>query len=168
MNIFLKQERIENVVQSFILDIRSCSNTMSLWRNKTNRTILISSIFLTLALALIIFIAVYDVELNPITGLMWLFSDAGAIIIVGLLFWIIYFNLLLLVGSIREKMDALPGWTEVIICALITLLPAIFLGNLDNFWKPWIVFGVTALGVILISLWFLMSSTARDETSAKS
>ncbi len=140
----------------------------SLWRNKTNRTILISSIFLVLALALIIFIAVYDVENKPITGLMWLFSDAGAIIIVGLLFWIIYFGLLLLVGSIREKMDALPGWIEVIICALITLLPAIFLGNLDNFWKPWIVFGIAALGVILISLWFLMSSTPREETSAKS
>lgn len=141
---------------------------MSLWRNKTNRTILISSIFLALVLALIIFIAVYDIEDKPLTGLMWLFSDAGAIIIVGLLFWTIYFNLLLLVGSIREKMDALPGWTEVIICALVTLLPAIFLGNQDNFWKPWIVFGITAFGVILISLWFLMSSTVREESSTRS
>ncbi len=141
---------------------------MSLWKNKTNRTILISSIFLVLVLALIIFISVYDVENEPLIGLMWLFSNAGAIIIVGLLFWILYFNLLLLVGSIREKMDALPGWTEIVICALVTLLPAIFLGNFDNFWKPWIVFGITALGVILISLWFLMSSTEREESPTKS
>jgi len=138
-----------------------------LWKNKTNRTILLSSIFLVLALALVIFISVYNTENLP-ANLEWLFSAAGAITIVGIMFWIIYFNLLLLVGSIREKMNALPGWTEVIFCALLTLLPAIFLGNLENLHIKWVVFGIAALGVIVISLWFLMSSTPRDETATKS
>ena len=138
-----------------------------LWKNKTNRTILLSSIFLVLALALVIFIAVYNTENLP-TSLDWLFSKAGAITIVGLMFWVIYFNLLLLVGSIREKMNALPGWTEVIFCALLTLLPAIFLGNQPNLGIEWVVFGIAALGVIVISLWFLMSSTPREESASKS
>lgn len=137
---------------------------MSLWRNKTNRTIWISSVFLILILTLLIFISVYDIETNPAPSLEWLFNNPGVIITIGgLLFWGLYFNLLLLVGSIREKMDKLPGWTEVIVCMILTLLPAIFIGNLDNYSIEWVVFGIALLGVVLISLWFLMSSTPREE-----
>ena len=148
--------------------IRSCWNMSTLWRDKTNRTILISSIFLVLSLAVIIFMSFYDIVENPIAGLNWLFNDYVLYIFVILLFWVIYFCMLLLVGSIREKMNALPGWTEVIICMIIVLLPAIFIGNQGNFPIKWIVFGGSALGVILITLWFIMSSTPREDASAKS
>ena len=137
---------------------------MSLWRNKTNRTIWISSVFLILVLTLLIFLAVFDIDTNPTASLEWLFNNAGVILpIGGLLFWGLYFNLLLLVGSVREKMSALPGWTEVVFFTILTLLPAIFLGNLDNFFYKWVIFGIAALGVVLITIWFLLSSTPRDE-----
>lgn len=84
-----------------------------------------------------------------------------------LLFWGLYFNILLLIGSIREKMNALPGWIEVIISMIIVLLPAIFIGNTGNFTTKWVVFGGTALGVVLITLWFIMSSTPKEEATAK-
>lgn len=137
---------------------------MSLWKDEQNRTILISSIFLLLFTAAIIFFAVFPFEDRNLTGLNWAFLPAPLIIIVSLLFWGFYFQLLLLVGTIREKMDTLPGWTEVIACMIITLLASIFLGNMDNFAVKWVVFGGTALGVILITLWFLMSSTKRETT----
>ncbi|HUU78258.1 MAG TPA: hypothetical protein VMX55_07920 [candidate division Zixibacteria bacterium] len=140
---------------------------MSLWRNKTNRTILISSIFLVLILALIIFLAIYDIEVNPAPSLEWLFKEWVIIPVTGVLFWGIYFTLLLLIGSIREKMNALPGWTEVVICMILTLLPAIFLGNLDNYATNWVVFGIASFGVVLITLWFLMSSTPKEEAEVK-
>ncbi|MBD3192452.1 MAG: hypothetical protein GF308_17565 [Candidatus Heimdallarchaeota archaeon] len=137
---------------------------MSLWKDEQNRTILISSIFLLLFTAAIVFFAVFPFEDQNVTGLNWAFLPAPLIIIVSLLFWGFYFNLLLVVGTIREKMDTLPGWTEIIACAIITLLASIFLGNLDNFAVKWVVFGGTALGVVLTTLWFLMSSTRREVT----
>ncbi len=140
----------------------------TLWRDKTNRTILISSIFLVLSLAVIIFMSFYDIEDNPLAGLNWLFNVYVLYIFVILLFWVLYFCMLLLVGSIREKMNALPGWTEVIISMIIILLPAIFIGNQGNFPTSWIVFGGTALGVILITLWFIMTTTPREEATTKS
>ena len=137
---------------------------MSLWKNKTNRTIWISSVFLVLILTLLIFISVFDIDTNPTPSLEWLFNNAGAMLpIGGFLFWGLYFCLLLLVGSVREKMNALPGWTEVVFCMILTLLPAIFLGNLDNFHIKWVIFGITAAGVVIITLWFLLSSTPREE-----
>ena len=141
---------------------------MSVWRNKINRTILISSIFLVLILAMIIFLAIFDIEQNPAPSIEWLFNTWVIIPVTGVLFWGIYFCLLLLVGSIREKMNALPGWTEVVICAILTLLPAIFIGNLSNFEIPWVVFGFASFGVILITLWFLMSSTKKEEVGTSS
>ncbi len=140
---------------------------MSLRQNKTNRTILISSIFLVLILALIIFISFFNIEENPVPSLNWLFIDAVLFTFVILLFWGLYFNILLLIGSIREKMNALPGWVEVIISMIITLLPAIFIGNTGNFPTKWVVFGGTALGVVLITLWFVMSSTPKEEATVK-
>lgn len=141
---------------------------MSLWRNKTNRTILISSIFLVLILALIIFISFYNIVDNPLPlSLSWIFIDGVMFTFVILLFWGLYFNILLLIGSIREKMNALPGWIEVIISMIIVLLPAIFIGNTGNFTTKWVVFGGTALGVVLITLWFVMSSTPKEEATAK-
>jgi len=139
---------------------------MSLWRNKTNRTILISSIFLVLILALIIFISFFNIEENPVPSLNWLFIDAVMFTFVILLFWGLYFNILLLIGSIRERMNALPGWVEVVITMIITLLPAIFIGNIGNFSTKWVVFGGTALGVVLITLWFIMSSTPKEDATA--
>jgi hypothetical protein len=139
---------------------------MSVWRNKTNRTILISSIFLVLILALIIFISFYNIEENPAPRLEWLFKDGVMFSLVILLFWGFYFFVLLLIGSIREKMNALPGWAEVLITMIITLLPAIFIGNTGNFTIKWVVFGGTALGVVLITLWFIMSSTPKEEVTA--
>ena len=141
---------------------------MSLWQNKTNRTILISSIFLVLVLALIIFISFFNIDDNPLPpSLSWIFIDGVMFTFVILLFWGFYFNILLLIGSIREKMNALPGWVEVIISMIITLLPAIFIGNTGNFSTKWVVFGGTALGVVLITLWFIMSSTPKEEATAK-
>jgi hypothetical protein len=136
---------------------------MSLWKDKINRTIIVSSVFLVLILAAIIFFAVYPYETQELPGLNWAFHPASMIIFVSLLFWGIYFNLLLLIGSIREKMNALPGWTELIISALVVLLSSIFVGNLSNFTIKWAVFGGTSLGVVLITLWFLMSSTKRED-----
>jgi len=147
---------------------------MSVWRNKVNRTILISSIILVLFLAIIIIIAVWPFEDEPIAGLNWLYNKPwGWVTIMGILFWGFYFGLILLVGSVREKMNALPGWTEVVICALVTLLPAIFLGYLANFdtslvedslpLLKWMTFIIALVGVILITLWVLMSSTATEE-----
>ncbi len=141
--------------------------TMSLWRNKTNRTILISSIFLVLVLAVIIFISFFDIVENPVPSLEGLFKPKVVFSLVILLFWGLYFNILLLVGSIREKMNALPGWIEVIISMIITLLPAIFIGNTGNFTTKWVVFGGTTLGVVLITLWFVMSSTPKEEATTK-
>lgn len=138
---------------------------MSLWRDKTNRTIFLSSIFLTILIALLVFLAVYDIETNPTPGLNWLFIPAVILVFGSLIFWGIYFNLLLLIGSIREKMNALPGWTEVILSMIITLLPAILIGNMENFAIQWVVFGGASLGVILITLWFLMSSTPKETTA---
>lgn len=140
---------------------------MSLWRNKTNRTILISSIFLVLVLAVIIFISFFDIVENPVPSLEGLFKPKVMFSLVILLFWGLYFNILLLVGSIREKMNALPGWIEVIISMIITLLPAIFIGNTGNFTTKWVVFGGTTLGVVLITLWFVMSSTPKEEATTK-
>ena len=140
---------------------------MSLWRNKTNRTILISSIFLVLVLSVIIFISFFDIVENPVPSLEGLFKPKVMFSLVILLFWGLYFNILLLVGSIREKMNALPGWIEVIISMIITLLPAIFIGNTGNFTTKWVVFGGTALGVVLITLWFVMSSTPKEEATTK-
>lgn len=141
--------------------------TMSLWRNKTNRTILISSIFLVLVLAVIIFISFFNIEENPVPSLEGLFRPKVMFSLVILLFWGLYFNILLLIGSIRERMNALPGWIEVIISMIITLLPAIFIGNTGNFTAKWVVFGGTALGVVLITLWFVMSSTPKEEATTK-
>ena len=141
--------------------------TMSLWRNKTNRTILISSIFLVLVLAVIIFISFFDIVENPVPSLEGLFKPKVMFSLVILLFWGLYFNILLLVGSIREKMNALPGWIEVIISMIITLLPAIFIGNTGNFTTKWVVFGGTTLGVVLITLWIVMSSTPKEEATTK-
>lgn len=140
---------------------------MSLWRNKINRTILISSIFLVLVLAVIIFISFFDIVENPVPSLEGLFKPKVMFSLVILLFWGLYFCVLLLIGSIREKMNALPGWVEVIISMIITLLPAIFIGNTGNFTTKWVVFGGTALGVVLITLWFVMSSTPKEEATAK-
>lgn len=140
---------------------------MSLWRNKTNRTILISSIFLVLVLTLIVFLATFNIEKNPAPGLEWLFNSerpVANLIFTGLLFWAVYFNLLMIIGSIREKMNVLPGWTEVILSMILTILPSIFLGNLDNYGEyDWVVFGITCGGIILITLWFMMTSTPREE-----
>ncbi|NHJ32241.1 MAG: hypothetical protein FK732_05220 [Asgard group archaeon] len=141
---------------------------MSVWRNKTYRSIMFSSIFLVLVIALILFISFFDIETNDVQSLRWLFIDGVMFTLVILLFWGLYFFILLLVGSIREKMNALPGWTEVIISMIITLLPAIFIGNTGNYPIKWIVFGGTALGVVLITLWFIMSSTPKEEATAKS
>ena len=140
---------------------------MSLWRNKINRTILISSIFLVLVLAVIIFLSFFDIVENPVPSLEGLFKPKVMFSLVILLFWGLYFCVLLLIGSIREKMNALPGWVEVIISMIITLLPAIFIGNTGNFTTKWVVFGGTALGVVLITLWFVMSSTPKEEAPAK-
>jgi len=137
---------------------------MSLWKDKTNRTILISSIFLTMLIALLVFLTVYDIVDKPLPGLNWLFLTAPILIIGSLIFWGIYFNLLLLIGSIREKMNALPGWTEVILSMIITLLPAILIGNMENFMIKWVLFGGASIGVILITLWFLMSHTPKETT----
>ncbi|MHA1186054.1 MAG: hypothetical protein ACTSXA_14170 [Candidatus Heimdallarchaeota archaeon] len=143
---------------------------MSLWRDKTNRTILLSSIFLIILIALLVFLAAFDRVVNPdIPGLNWLFNPAVILVFGSLIFWGIYFNMLLLIGTIREKMNALPGWTEVVLSMIITLLPAILIGNLPNFAGEelklqWIVFGGAALGVIIITLWFLMSSTPKETT----
>jgi len=141
---------------------------MSLWRDKTNRTILLSSIFLAILIALLVFLAAYDIEANPVPGLNWLFLPAVILVFGSLIFWGIYFNMLLLIGSIREKMNALPGWTEVVLSMIVTLLPAILIGNLPNFAGEnlkWVVFGGAALGVIIITLWFLMSSTPKETTA---
>ena len=138
---------------------------MSLWRDKTNRTILLSSIFLAILIALLVFLAAYDIEANPVPGLNWLFLPAVILVFGSLIFWGIYFNMLLLIGSIREKMNALPGWTEVVLSMIVTLLPAILIGNLDNFTIKWVIFGGASLGVILITLWFLMSSTPKETTA---
>ncbi len=140
---------------------------MSLWRNKINRTILISSIFLVLVLAVIIFISFFDIVENPVPSLEGLFKPKVMFSLVILLFWGLYFCILLLIGSIREKMNALPGWVEVIISMIITLLPAIFIGNTGNFTTKWVVFGGTTLGVVLITLWFVMSSTPKEEATTK-
>ncbi|MEA2071167.1 MAG: hypothetical protein U9O98_07740 [Asgard group archaeon] len=139
---------------------------MSLWKDKINRTILISSIFLVLILALIVFFAIFPYEERDVPGLNWAFLPAPLIIIVSLLFWGLYFNGLLLIGSIREKMNAFPGWTEIIVVAFIVLITSIFIGNLNNFAIKWVVFGGTTLGVVLITLWFLMSSTEKEEVPA--
>ena len=141
---------------------------MSLWRDKTNRTIFLSSIFLAILIAFLVFLAAFDIELNPVPGLNCLFKPAVILVFGSLIFWGIYFNLLLLIGSIREKMNALPGWTEVILSMIITLLPAILIGNMENFAGEnlkWVVFGGASLGVILITLWFLMSSTPKETTA---
>lgn len=135
---------------------------MSLWRDKTNRTILLSSIFLAMLIGVLVFLAAFDIEVNPVPGLNWLFIPAVILVFGSLIFWGIYFNLLLLVGSIREKMNTLPGWTEVILSIIITLLPAILIGNLENFAIKWVIFGGASLGVILITLWFLMSKTPKE------
>lgn len=142
---------------------------MSLWNNKINRTIMISSIFIVLILALILFATLFDIVNNPVSGLLWFFKPGVIYSVVILLFWGLYFNILLLVGSIREKMNALPGWIEVIICAIIVLLTSIFVPNnlSENFPIDWIVFGGTALGVILITLYFLMSNTPREAAQTK-
>ena len=142
---------------------RRCNVKMGLWDNRTNRTIFLSSIFFVVCLAIIIFLSIHDLELRPLPGLNWAFLPAPIYIIVIIAFWGLYFNLLLLIGSIREKMNALPGWSEVIFSALIVSLTSIFLGNLDNFLYKWIVFGGTFVGIILITLWFIMSSTPKDE-----
>ncbi|NHJ85275.1 MAG: hypothetical protein FK734_07420 [Asgard group archaeon] len=142
---------------------------MSVWRNKTNRTILIGSILLALSLAIIIFTSFYNIDDNPVQGLNWLFTQGVAFTLIILFFWVVYFCVLLIVGSIREKMNALPGWTEVWISILITLLPAIFIGNQSpNLDYDWVVFGGTFIGIILIPLWFIMSSTPRDEVKVSS
>ncbi|MHA1125838.1 MAG: hypothetical protein ACTSO7_10945 [Candidatus Heimdallarchaeota archaeon] len=138
---------------------------MSLWRDKTNRTILLSTIFLIILITLLVFLTAYNITDNPVYGLNWLFIPAVILVFGSLIFWGIYFNLLLLIGSIREKMNALPGWTEVILSMIITILPAILLGNLENFAIKWVVFGGTSLGVIIITLWFLMSSTPKETTA---
>lgn len=161
---------------------------MSLWRNKINRTILISSIALFLILIVTIVIVVNPVvnrdpeaEDNDIPGLNWLRIPWAWVILLGFLMWGIYFNLVLLIGSIREKMNALPGWTELAISALLTLLPAIFIGTLANFsyddilfpyvetkltLLKWMVFIIALVGVLLITLWLLMSKTPREEQTA--
>ncbi len=153
---------------------------MSVWRNKINRTILISSIFFVLILAIIILFAVFPYQDKPTTGLNWVFKPWAWVCVIGFLFWGIYFNSVLLVGSIREKMNALPGWTEMVICMLLTTLPAIFIGYLANYSIPddppmadnlvnvlkWVPFFITLGGVILITLWVLLSKTSRDETTA--
>ncbi|MHA1503669.1 MAG: hypothetical protein ACTSPT_00605, partial [Candidatus Heimdallarchaeota archaeon] len=126
--------------------------------------ILLSSIFLTILIALLVFFAAYDIETYPVPGLNWLFIPAVILVFGSLIFWGIYFNMLLLIGTIREKMNALPGWTEVVLSMIITLLPAILIGNLDNFAIKWVIFGGASLGVILITLWFLMSSTPKETT----
>ncbi|MBN1328015.1 MAG: hypothetical protein JXA54_00955 [Candidatus Heimdallarchaeota archaeon] len=151
---------------------------MSVWSNKINRTILVSSIFFVLILAVIILFAVYPYEDRPTAGINWVFKPWAWVTLIGFLFWGIYFNSILLVGSIREKMDALPGWTEIIICMLLTLLPAIFIGYLANYDTSgipedgnmltilkWMAFIIALGGVILITLWVLMSKTSREETT---
>lgn len=143
---------------------------MSVWKDKINRTILISSIFIVLIIIVVVFFVVYPYHpadplatpQDPPPGLGWAFLPAPLIIIVSFLFWMFYLNMLLLVGSIREKMNALPGWTELLACAIATLLPAIFVGNTSNFAVKWVVFGATFLGVLLITLWFIMTSTKRE------
>ncbi|NHK31242.1 MAG: hypothetical protein FK730_07815 [Asgard group archaeon] len=161
---------------------------MSLWRDKINRTILISSIALVIILVLTVLIAVNpvvnrnpEVENPDIPGLNWLKIPWAWVILLGFLMWGIYFNLVLLIGSIREKMNALPGWTELAISVLLTLLPAIFIGTLANFSQDpedfpyvteqltllkWMVFIIALVGVILITLWLLMSKTPREEQTA--
>jgi hypothetical protein len=161
---------------------------MSLWRDKINRTILLSSIALFLILVLTVLIAVNPVvNRNPeiedpdIPGLNWLKNPWAWVLLLGFLMWGIYFNLVLLIGSIREKMNALPGWTELSISVLLTLLPAIFIGTLANFSQDpevfpivethltllkWMVFTIALVGVILITLWLLMSKTPKEELPA--
>ncbi len=150
----------------------------TIWRDKINRTILISSISIVLLLVVIAVLAVYPFDEKDITGLNWLANPWVWAILLGFLFWFIYFNFLLLIGSIREKMNALPGWTEMIICMLITLLPPIFIGSLANYDADllpadnpptlvvqWLIFIIALVGVVVITLWFLMSSTPREETA---
>ncbi|HUT82352.1 MAG TPA: hypothetical protein VMZ29_14220 [Candidatus Bathyarchaeia archaeon] len=152
---------------------------MSVWSNKINRTILISSIFFVLILAVIILFAVYPYEEQPAPGINWVFKPWAWVSLIGFLFWGIYFNSILLVGSIREKMNALPGWTEIIICMLLTLLPAIFIGYLANYDQSeipedgnmlsllkWMAFLIALSGVILMTLWVLMSKTSQKEITA--
>jgi hypothetical protein len=164
---------------------------MSLWRNKINRTILISSIALFLVIIITVVIAINPVvnrdpsiEDPDIPGLNWLKNPWTWVCLIGFLMWFIYFNVVLLIGSIREKMNALPGWTEISISALITLLTAIFLGQLANFSQDdsvftflenestvtllkWIPFLIAFGGVLLITLWVLMSSTPKEEITTK-
>ncbi|NHJ46731.1 MAG: hypothetical protein FK733_02975 [Asgard group archaeon] len=161
---------------------------MSLWRNKINRTILISSIALFLVIIITVVIAINPVvnqdpsiEDPDIPGLNWLKKPWVWVCLIGILMWFIYFNLVLLVGSIREKMNALPGWTEISISALITLLTSIFLGTLANFSQntddfpfvedsltllKWVPFMIALGGVVLITLWVLMSHTKREDATA--
>jgi hypothetical protein len=160
---------------------------MSLWRNKINRTILISSIALVLILSLIIVVAVNPAinrdpsEENPdIPGLNWLRIPWAWCVLLGVLMWFFFFNLVLLIGSIREKFNALPGWTELTICTIITLLPAIFLGQLANFSDDtvlypyledylgilkWTPFLIALIGVVFIIFWLIMSKTPREEVT---
>jgi hypothetical protein len=139
----------------------------NVWKDKLNRTILLSSIFLVLILALLVFFIIFSFEDQELPGLNWAFETVPLIIFVSLIFWGIYFNLLLLVGSIREKMNVLPSWTEVAICALITLVSSIFVGNLEGFDIKWVVFGGTFLGVVLVTLWFLFSTTEKEGAIAQ-
>ena len=151
----------------------------TLWRDKKNRTILISSISLVLLSVVIVLLAVYPFIDNDITGLNWLARPWVWVSMIGILFWFVYFNLLLIIGSIREKMNALPGWTEVVISVVLTVLPPIFIGNLANYddsFLPednppigllkWMIFLFALVGVIIITLWFLMSKTPRDDLEA--
>jgi len=148
----------------------------TLWRNKINRTILISSVSIVLLLVVIAVLAVFPFDEKDIAGLNWLANPWVWVVLLGILFWFIYFNLLLLIGSIREKMNALPGWTEMIISMVITLLPPVFIGSLANYDATllpeenpptlllhWLIFIIALIGVIIITLWFLMSSTPKEE-----
>jgi hypothetical protein len=165
----------------------SCIGNMSLWRNKINRTILVSSIALFFVIIITVVIAINPVvnrdpsiEDPDIPGLNWLKKPWVWVCLIGFLMWFIYFNLVLLIGSIREKMNALPGWTEISISGLITLLSAIFLGQLSNFSQDdsiytyltdlesllkWMPFLIAVGGFMLITLWVLMSHTPREDAT---
>ncbi|MHA1302659.1 MAG: hypothetical protein ACTSQE_00235 [Candidatus Heimdallarchaeaceae archaeon] len=147
----------------------------TVWKDKKNRTALISSIIAMGFLILTIFIASFKTSYVP-EWLQWLYTpgeyNVGLTIITFVCLSILYFFTLIAIATITEIRASSPGWGSIVLSAIITFL----VGLMVTFIKPeegerylnytagmrWTIFGCL-FGFIILSIVYLFFTETSEE-----
>jgi len=147
------------------------------WKDKRNRTALVSSIIAIAMLILVIFLASLKQDFVP-DWLKWMYTpgeyNIGLTIITFICLAILYLFTLIAIATINEIRANLPGWGSIILSTIITFL----IGIMATFIKPeeaekywnytagmrWTIFG-SLFAFVILSVVYLFFTETPEETN---